>query len=232
MKKVLTTIALAIIMVAGTNAQIKKPTIKVDASKVQTQQPSNGLLLKSSVNLKTLQDFNKLDIPTQQISKDKLDAKPTMSWAISPRKLTDGFLKFNSFKGDYDLDLWDWGLSANGNFDTTIDELDRGKTEDPRRYVFPFTIKFRATGGVEYRLKIKQGYRIPNPTQQFLYIIKDQQISKIQMSNYEFNFIFKEIRSREIEISFSGVAYIDSNDRNGGIWNPIMTEKIQIDRIN
>ena len=234
MKKLLTTIALSIIMVTLTNAQIKKPTVRVGVTKTKTQQPSSGLLLKSSVKLKTLQDLNKLNIPVSQITKEKLNAKPTRSWEITPLKIRNGDLKLDSFKGDYDIDFWAWGLSAgsNRNFEQIIDEIENGEPEDLYNNIFPFTIKFRAAGGVEYRLKIKQTIVDLDRNSHYLYIKNGNRISKIQMDGLDFNYVFKEGRSREIEISFSGATLIDINYSGGGVWWPIKTQKIQIDRIN
>ena len=234
MKKLITTIAFSIIMVTLTNAQIKKPTVKVGVNKAKTQQPSSGLLLKSSVKLKTLQDLNKLNIPVSQITKEKLNAKPTRSWGITPLKIRNGDLKLDSFKGNYDVNTWDWGLTGGSNryFNEIINEIENGKPEDPHNNIFPFTIKFRAIGGVEYRLKIKQHLVYRNSPSHYLYIKKGNYITKIQMVGQEYNYIFKEVRSREIEISFSGAAIIDNNSRNGGTWWPVKTPKIEIDRIN
>jgi len=229
MKKLITTIAFSILMVTLTNAQIKKPKVKVDVNKVQTQKPSSGLLLKSSVKLKTLQDLNKLNIPVTQITKEKLNAKPTRSWGITPLKIRNGDLKLGRFNGHYDVNMWAWS-SNNRGFNIKLRELENGKGEDPHHDILPFTIKFRAIGGVEYRLKINQRTILHTRRSNYLYIKKGNFISKIQMNELEFNYIFKESRSGEIEILFSGVAILDNTNRQG--FYPLMTEKIEIDRIN
>ncbi|WP_423999435.1 hypothetical protein [Maribacter sp. IgM3_T14_3] len=159
MKKVITTFALAIIMVAGTNAQIKKPTVKVDASKVQTQQPNNGLLLKSSVKLNTLQDFKKLNIPVAQITKEKLNAKPISTWSIAPTKYKYADLQLYRFNGAWDKNYWTLKsynhYDEDGDIKRVLANVQTGNVDLVGSSGFPMSIDFRATAGVEYRLKIK-----------------------------------------------------------------------------
>lgn len=221
MKKII--LIFSLVFYTTANAQIKKTSVKVNNK--QTQQANFGVLLKSNVKLKSLQDLNKLNIPLTQITSEKLNAKPTQSWEITPLKLIDGVLKLDSFSGNYGLDYWRWFT------DTNFSELENGTTENRNNKVLPITIKFRATGGVEYRLKINQRLVLPTREFNFIYIKKGNLISKVQMSSgLEFNYIFKETRSGEIEISISGVV-ISAHTNSGGSY-PIHTEKIEIDRIN
>ena len=184
--------------------------------------------------MQTIEDIKKLNIPVAQISKEQFNAKPITSWNISPKKIVNGFLKLDSFKGEYDSDFWDWGLSVNPrtNLSTIMNEIENRTAEDPYNDIFLFTIKFRATGGIEYRLKIKQTYVYRDPKPHYMYIKKGGYITKIQMTGLEFNYIFKESRSQEIQISFSGAIIIDDSSRNVGIWWPVRAQNIQIDRIN
>ncbi len=99
MKKVITTIALAIIMVAGTNAQIKKPTVKVNTTPIATSTKLQGVKVNDLSRLKTIEDFEKLNIPVQQMTKELLNKKPTQTWIISPTQLSYAQLKLDYFYG-------------------------------------------------------------------------------------------------------------------------------------
>ncbi|WP_338357581.1 hypothetical protein [Yeosuana marina] len=225
MKKVITTIALTIIMVAGTNAQIKKPTVKIDASKIQTQQSSNGLLLNSSVKLNTLQDFKKLNIPKQQLSKEQLAKKPTRTWKITPMKLKDGFLTLEWAEGALLKERW---------------HLYTLGSSDVRYKSGAITIKFYAVGGVEYRLKINFENILRDmsfDSNDFIYIRKydNNEVFATQVfldpTNGEFNYIFKQQNSGYIYITSTTIPKLQAST---GIeeWVMIGVDEIKIDRIN
>lgn len=237
MKKAIILFIWGLFAITTVNAQIKKPSVKVKVNKHKTHQVSPGVLLKSSVKLKTLKDFNKLNIPVTKITKEQLNAKPIRSWKITPLKLKDGVLKLASFTGSSGLTYWSWYTETRGankgnnaNKRRLINELESGTVNNNHHTALPFTIKFRVTGGVEYRLKIEQRVIIPSRHSNFLYIKKGNYITKIQKGQFNsFNYIFKEARSSEIEISFSGVVIPDETI---SVFNPLRTEKIEIDRIN
>ena len=221
MKKLITTIALSILVVTITNAQIKKPTVKVGVTKAKTQQPSSGLLLNSSVKLKTLQDFKKLNIPVAQITKEMLDKKPTQTWIINPRKLSDGYLKLIKFTGF--LRPESFLLYVREKCDSwsqteRLEALYRTEYwhEDDYSWMFPLKISFRVSGDVDYLIKlkhIKQEHPAYVPydlkPRDFIYVVRKSldltyYISKVLMdNNNEFHYSFKEHNSGEISLFFS-----------------------------
>jgi hypothetical protein len=245
MKKLITTIALAIIMVSLTNAQINKPKVKVDVNKVQTQQPSSGLLLNSSMKLNTLQDFNKLNIPVAHITKEQLNAKPISTWSISPTKYKYADLQLYGFNGRWDQNYWTLksynDRDHDGDIKRVFANVQTGQVDALGGAGFPMFIGFRATAGVEYRLKIKLiddvYYTFDYDSRDFIYIIKSNRdreeiVAQINVdTNKEINYVFKEERSGYIYLNFSCIPKLNE-EYNIYHWKWVCFNEIKIDRIN
>ena len=58
MKKLITTIVLSIIMVSLTNAQIKKPTVKVNTTSIKTNTNLQGIKVNDLSRLKSIEDLD------------------------------------------------------------------------------------------------------------------------------------------------------------------------------
>lgn len=202
------------------NAQIKKP--KLDNTSIDTDlldQSVKGLKVKN-LDKMSVKDFAKLKIPVSILSKDILNKEPTRSWVITPLKLNDAHLKFISSDAYTSQESWQFGYVLN-----------------PRDYLaFKFTISFRVTGGVEYRLKLKNVGRPINVSTDRVIIAIDngvpgellRLISAEHSSNGEFYFVFKEDRSRNIKIKINGIFSPGRIE----ITNNITLKEVRIDRIN
>ncbi len=237
-KKILSTIFVIVLTFITVNAQVK-PKVSVKTSKVKTGKAIQSLKVMSLDKLKSVEDLKRLNIPVAKVTKEKLRAKPTRTWKINPQRLNDGFLRFETMQGTFDKDRWTWGSNVDRHLQNSLDRLNEGKQKNDRYDAFPFKIKFRVTGGVEYRIKIRQLYILPESRSHYIYVAiksmsnKQQSISKINNENNVFNYIFKRPRSEEVIISLSGIPTITSTFNDGrGYWQPINVAEVRIDRIN
>lgn len=211
MKKLITTIALSIIMVTLTNAQIKKPTVKLNTPKVNTGNSVQGLKINDLSRLKSIEDFKKLKIPVQQITKENLRKKPTQTWKINPRKLNDGSLKFERLSGWMTPNSWNFGRNNDRTVQEDVETLNSGRSAGAG--LFDLKIEFRVSGGIEYRLKLKEIDPWGNYRDKNLFVSRRSSnglyISRINMNELnEYNYIFKEPNSCDIKLQFTGTADI------------------------
>jgi len=243
MKKLITTIVLSIIMVSLTNAQIKKPTVKVNTTSIKTNTNLQGIKVNDLSRLKSIEDFEKLKIPPQQLTKEILNAKPTQTWKIGPRRLNDGNLKFEQIIGVMTPTSWLYGGEFINNLDDVIEDLNRDIIRGGNYATFPLSIKFKVSGGIEYRLKFKQLQPASTTNNnEYLYVYIESKngryISRLDKNDLnEFNFIFKEPNSSEIILKISPIPNLKGNNlpgisRSGYYWQWVEISEIKIDRIN
>ena len=233
MKKVITTVALAILMGSLTNAQLKKPTVKVNTTPIETKTNLQGVKVNDLSRLKTIEDFEKLNIPVQQMTKEKLNAKPTQTWTISPRKINDGVLKFERLSGWITPNAWNFGRGPERTIREDVERLNSGRSAGG---VFDLKIEFRVSGGIEYRLKLKEIDPWGLYQDKYLFVSRSSSnglyISRINMNELnEYNYIFKEPNSCDIKLQFTGTAHVDPSVEDYS-WNPVTIAEIKIDRIN
>jgi len=238
MKNSITILAVAILMVAGTNAQIKKPTVKVTTTNIKTNTALQGVKVNDLSRLKTVADFEKLNIPVQQMTKEKLNAKPTQTWKISATQLSYAQLKLDYFRGwlsNNEFQMRGQYLMSGQNYDHNLAEnIDqqwrrRGTTDDPYLFwICPLGIKFRASADIEYKLKLKiSDTSIPSMGDIFV-VQNELYISRISKSDSgDYYYVFTPEKSEEITLQFSSGVIADSN-----FWESISFTEIRIDRIN
>ena len=247
MKKVITAISVILLMVTLTNAQIKKSNVKLNTTKINSGiSIQQGLKVNKLSKLKSLGDFKKLNIPTQQVTKELLNKKPTRTWKINPRKLSDGSLKLNIFNGIMSQTRWVYG---DGTWDEDLDEylqeLSEGRdTRRGRISTWRLQIEFRVSGGVEYRLKLKGINSTENIDNKYIYVSRSSRngnyISRINMNELnEYNYIFKEPNSSEVELLFTAIPVLRENRDprttsrvNSNHWQRVGISEIRIDRID
>ncbi|RPD98513.1 hypothetical protein EGM88_04745 [Aureibaculum marinum] len=238
-KNVITTTLTVLLFITITAVAQVKPKITVKTSKSKVTKVNKSLRMTDLNKLKSVEDLNKLNIPLNRMTQEKLRAKPIKTWQITPQKLNDGFLKFESIKGAFYKDTWLWGRNVDRDLQSSLDQVNSGDTKNERYDFFPFKIKFRVTAGVEYRLKIKQHYAFPESRSHYIYVAmstltdNNVSISKINNDNNVFNYVFKVTKSGEVIISFSGIPLINSGFNDGrGYWEYVSTYGVRIDRIN
>ena len=105
MKKLITTIALAIIMVSLTNAQIKKPVINQPQQGTTHQTAVQGIQLPNLERV-TSAEIKKLRLPTVSITDAQKNAKPLTTWKITPLQPKYSTLSVDSYYGEYSLNGW------------------------------------------------------------------------------------------------------------------------------
>ncbi len=229
MKKIIITIVLAFFIVPITNAQIKKPKISVNTTNIATNTNFKGLKVNDLSRLKSIEDFEKLKIPVQQMTKEKLNAKPTRTWKINPRKLNDGSLKFERLSGWMTPNSWNFGRGNDRTTQEDVETLNSGRSAGAG--LFDLKIEFRVSGGIQYRLKLKEIDPWGRYQDRNLFVSRRSSnglyISRINMNELnEYNYIFKEPNSCDIKLQFTGTAGIYYK------WSPVTIAEVRIDRID
>lgn len=225
------------------NAQIIKPGVKLNTNKVNSDKFTKGLKINSLSNLKSIADFKKLNIPVQQITKEQLNKKNTETWIINPRKINQGSLKLDVFNGMTRQDSWTYGGSLDENLDRILERLNNGRNSHRgQSHIWPIQVKFRVSGGIEYRLKFKEKYSTEETNNKYIYVNRNSKngsyISRVNMNEFgEFNYIIKEPNSGEIELQFTAIpelreSHISSSRENRNNWNWVSISEIRIDRID
>lgn len=209
-KKIITTIVFIAITFTTVHSQITRPNNRLKTKEVNKLSQTDGLRI-ANLDKKSMKDLTRLNIPVSSITRDKLNAKPIRTWAIGPNKLYDGQLRLKYFNGHWSDNKW----------------------KSSNRYCASF--KFRALGGVEYRMKLKMvpdsGMGFSNDN--FIYVTRkrDNRTTKVVIDEHkEFNYLFKEAQSGEIEIMFTAIPVVTIEGRNS--FRPIRFSEIRIDRIN
>jgi len=231
MKKLITTIALSILVVTITNAQIKKPTVKVNTNPIETNTNLQGVKVNDLSRLKTIEDFEKLKIPVQQITKEKLNAKPAQTWKISATRLYYAQLKLDYFYGLLsNNEFLMKGSNMIDNEPEIIDAIRRSPYPiDPAKlWNFPLGIKFRVSADVEYKLKLK----VSNAGRGDIFVVKNESfISRISKSDRgDYYYVFTPDKSEEITLKFSSPFGRKSNRSSIKHWKPITFTEILIER--
>ena len=208
MKKSIITSAVVLVAITTLQAQINRPTVNVNRDQVNSAPLVQGLEVRN-LDKMTIAEFNKLKVPIAQITTQKLNAKPTKSWKITPIRLNDGLLMFSSFYGYSTPKEWhvgEWNVS------------------------FPLRFKFRLQAGVEYRIKLKAKNEVKrNARISMCYSDTNEYIcmgTRVDRNN-EFNFVIMEPRSKNVKIEISGVRGEYTNRDE-----PFVTSQVIIDRIN
>ena len=226
MKRIITTIALTLIAVIFTNAQVKLPKINTSTGELITQKQSEGLKIDLS-KVKSLKDLQGLNIPRAEISREKLAEKSRKQWKVSPWKMTDGTLVITRVHGTYQNKQYVLRSSfiARQYDRIPIPGIDNGV--DIIVGTFPITIEFRAAAKVEYRLKLKHGGSYHHNSE-ILVTINDE-VQSVRMNRQkEFNLIFMEEASKKLEIIFSGLVNPDKTPRAESlIVSEISVEELQ-----
>jgi len=143
MKKLITTIALTIIMVTITSAQIKKPPLNHQAQRSNNQTVVQGIKLPN-IDRITSAEIKKLRLPIISISEAQKNAKPLSTWKITPLQPKYSSLSVDSYYGEYFL--YGWHL------------LPKPLFEGPDFSDFALSalsLDFRVTRGVRYLVIIK-----------------------------------------------------------------------------
>ncbi len=196
-----------------------------------------GLKINNLNKFKTFGDFKKLNIPVQQTTKELLNKKPTRTWTINPRKLTYGSLKFEKLMwGTITPTSWRYGSGSFRRINEHVERLNRGRNVSSNNTadVFTLKIKFRASGASEYRLKLKEIDHMSheNYRDKYIYVRRISKnglfISRLNMNELEeYNYIFKEPNSCDINLEFTGAPNLGRVD-----WELVTISEIRIDKIN
>ncbi len=212
--------------------RLKKPTVKVNTTPIETKTNLQGVKVNDLSRLKTIEDFEKLNIPVQQMTKELLNKKPTQTWKIKATKLYDGQLKLHYFEGVLENNKFTCqGILHNPE---DVDRMDRSGERgydqaEIYRYNFPVAIKFRASGGVDYLLKIKTEKSWDYDNHSDIFIVKNQTFifrSAVSEQKDYYYFPFKQATSEEITILISSQIM-----RNRVNWGSLRFTEIQIDRL-
>lgn len=194
MRKIITLVSFYLVMSLTISAQIKRTNVLLNKTNVKKQ--VQGVKVDISKFNKAA-DFNRINIPESQISKTKLNAKPINTWKITPLKPKNAQLELKSLFGVVTPSYWQTGIETQTN-DSDFTNLNPS---------FPISIKFRASGGVDYRLKLKN--LITNRNGYVYIAIGDLYnhhsfVNKIQFDrNNELNYSFYEEKSKDIIIYVS-----------------------------
>lgn len=222
MKKYISFVCFFLMLCISTNAQIKRSKIAVNKSKVNTTKQVKGAKINVS-KLKSINNFKTLNIPVMHISKEKLNAKPINTWKITPLKPKHAHLELKSLFGIVTPSHWQTGIEVK-NYNSNFSDLNTA---------FPLSIKFRVTGGVEYRLKLKDlirnrsGYvyiAIQNIDGQHYYV------NRVEFDrNNELYYSFYEENSKNIIINVSFLS--TSSPSNAPNTECLKFSEIEISRI-
>jgi hypothetical protein len=223
MKKIIQLVSLFLILSTTATAQLENKRISVNTRKIQKKRQINGVKVDFN-KLKNATDFRKFNIPIAQISKEKLKAKSTNKWRITPVKPKDGQLELKSIFGVTSQSHWQTGIEVK-NFDPNFTDFSSN---------FPLSIKFRVSGGVEYRLKLKDEMR---NRYGYLYIaIRDIDgrhsfVNRVEFDrNNELHYSFYEERSKDIVIDIS---FVSTNVSHQQIdYKCLKLSEIEINRLD
>ncbi|MGJ8744376.1 hypothetical protein [Polaribacter sp.] len=243
MKNIIISAVLVLITITNSEAQIKKTKISVRQNAVQKDKITQGLKINKLSNLNSLGDFSKLKIPIQQNTKELLNKKPTRTWSINPRKINDGSLKLIQFNGVTKQSSWTYGGSYDENLDRVLESFNSGRIRHRgQSHIWPIQVQFRVSGGIEYRVKLKDLVLPETINNKYIYVTRRHKsgwyISRINMNESgEFNYIFKEPNSGDIELHFTAIpelreSHASSSRVNSNVWNWVSISEIQIDRID
>ncbi|WP_338357579.1 hypothetical protein [Yeosuana marina] len=236
MKKIITTFALAIIMITGINAQIKKPKAPTNAVKNKTIKIEQGL--KVDLNSISVNNLSKLKIPVSTMNKEFLNAKAISSWEITPLKPIYAQLKLFNFYGLYHNNKWTIG-DIYTNSPISQDRIDQYVIDFYNRYddrnspaqtnrIFPVVLKFRASAGARYILSYDIWNTHPSES---VFIGRGPYITEVYFVDGKINYVFEPNKSEEITIYISPKL----GKTTDGIrsFRPTSFERgIKIDRIN
>lgn len=232
MKKLITTLALAIIMVAGTNAQINKPKISINTTKINTVKTLPGLKVNDLSKLKSLDDIKKLDAPTSQVTTEQERASSSQSWSINTLKLRDGhfsLVRLNGYISTSPLSMW----AHTKENSPTGEDVESNRSNSSYYRAFPLELKFRAEAGAEYRVKIKGGRRGSNS--HIYAVIKNENeqssfISRIEINSLgDYNHIIPTNNTGNISLLFSTLAQPPGHIND---WIDLYFREITLERIN
>ena len=222
MKKSILTFVTVLLTLMVSNAQIKKPNVIANTKKVKKHKIKQGVRIDLK-NIKTVADFNKLKIPVSQISKEKLNAKPISTWKITPLKSKDGQLELESLFGVVTKSHWQTGVEVK-SYDPNFTKLNSN---------FPLSIKFRASGGVEYRLKLKD--QMKNRYGYVYVALRDIDgrhsfVNRVEFDrNNELYYPFYEDRSKDVIID---VSFVSTNASGENIdYKCLKLSEIEISRL-
>ena len=262
MKKLFSAILFVAITFSTIHAQVKstikpgiKPTIQMNTALSKNVANTKGLKLAANKKL-TAGDFKKLNIPRVQISVEQLNAESIRTWKINPMKMKDGFFQLDKFKGEMTTRDWSFGGYRTSFLAQKVERFNGGIEAQNSA---PLKIKFRATGGIEYRLKFENLY---GRADDYIFVVKKTRnnttVSKLFPTDQnEYLYVFKESSSCDVQISFSAVPDFDTRSeeeirrareyerrrghdaRRGGhdfirrdYWGWVKIPEIRIDRIN
>ena len=225
MRKNIRLVSFLLVLGIMANAQIKKPNISVNTNKIKTakQFQIQGVKVELS-KIKNAADFKKLNLPVAYISKEKLNAKPINTWKITPLKSKDGQLELKSLFGVVTKSHWQTGIEVKSH-DSNFTDFSSN---------FPLSIKFRVSGGVEYRLKLKDQMR---NSYGYVYVaIRDINgrhsfVNRVEFNrNNELYYNFSEERSKDVIIDIS---FISTNASGQEInYKCLKLSEIEISRLN
>lgn len=231
MKKVITTITLVIIMMAGTSAQVKKPKISVNTSKISTVKKLPRLKVNDLSKFKSLDDIKKLDAPTEQVTKEQENASSSQIRIINVNKLRDGDLKLVSARGSISTNpptFWLHTKDSDNN-----NSVQSGTENSINTGVFPLKLSFRMVAGVEYRLKIKSSR---SPYTNIIYVATQfhgQQtytLTRLELNNQEeYNHIMQENTTGNMTLFFTAKPNPEGHYHD---WMDLAVKEIQVGRIN
>jgi len=234
MKNLITTIVLVVLTLNTVNAQISRPKVSVKRSKIDAK-TRLGLKINDLKNLKSIDDFKKLKISTNQASEEQSNANPSQSWSINLLKLRDGSaLSLRSLNGHFTmmgLKLYAYAHESAPNSGS----IESGPSNSSSYSAFPLKLQFRAVAGAEYILKIKGNGR-SSRRGFYIYVAnkrRNEQSSYIQRidenNRGEYIYVFQGDHTGYVDLYFSTIPQPSSRERN---WLPLIFKEISIDRIN
>ena len=233
MKKIITTIVLVVLTFSMVDAQIVRPKVSINRTKIDAKNKL-GLKINDLNKLKSIDDFKKLKISTNQVSEEQSNANPSQSWSINLLKLRDGALSLRSLNGSFTM----MGLKLYANaYESAPNSgsIASGSSNSSSYSAFPLKLQFRAVAGAEYILKIKgngqssrRGFYIYVATKR-----RNEQSSYIQRidenNRGEYIYVFQGDHSGYVDLYFSTIPQPSSRERN---WMPLIFKEISVARIN
>jgi hypothetical protein len=210
MKKIILSTILILVSAETLTAQIKNSVLKSNTIKVKKTKDIQEPLKITNLKKISEAELNRLKIPIVKIPDEQRDAKAIKTWKLSPLKLYNGNLRLHYFNGHWSDNKW----------------------KSSSRYALG--LKFKVRAGSEYRLKLKM---IPERGMTFseddyIHIIRKKNlISKVEINEYkEFNYVFQENHTQEIEIWISAIPKVRGN--GDSYYKNIRFAELQIDQIN
>ena len=230
MKKIITTLSLAIIMVAGTNAQIKKPTVTVNSNKFNLETVLDKGIKIDLKNIKSLKDLDRLNIPVTEYTKSQVDARALRTWKITPMRAQYGALKLLHFVGEFGPSSW-YGLVPYRDRDRFLPDLQEGIALGFSTMT-PIILSFTPTQNAVYILKIPFRKRGDGtPYRGLHYIGTPNNIQLVTPVEGTLYYYFSAGSSQPISICITGEVF--RSRTNGEMTTgAILTDQFQIDQIN